>query len=204
MSDVELARKAYRPMHSWLKRPFLQLLPKTPGAVVLDAGCGSGYMANWLASLGYKVIGIDREPSRIRRARAAFPHVRFEQAAVEDDLEPLLKGQPVDVIVSTDVIEHLYSPGDFLHNAMKHLAGGGSLILSTPYHGYFKNLAISLFNGWDTHFSTGKDGGHIKFFSVKSLGDLMQSCGFTDLKFVCAGRAPLLWKSIVCRGVKPV
>jgi len=202
MSDPELVRKACRPMHAWLKGPIARLLPDKPGALVLDAGCGSGHMANWLHGLGFEVIGIDREPSRIRRARAAFPGVRFEICALEEDFDSVLRGRRPDCILSTDVIEHLYSPRTFLDNAARQLAEDGCLVLTTPYHGYFKNLAISLVDGWDTHFASAKDGGHIKFFSVKVLAGLMHECGFDELRFIRAGRAPPLWKSIVCRGDK--
>ncbi len=202
MSDRDLARKAYRPMHARLKRPFQKLLPHKPEAFVLDAGCGSGYMANWLTEQGYRVIGVDRDPSRIRRARAAFPGVRFEVCAVEEDFDSVLQGQSVDMVVSTDVIEHLYSPRTFLDNAARHLADDGCLVLSTPYHGYFKNLALSLVDGWDAHFRATRDGGHIKFFSRKTLSALLLDCGFTRLRFACSGRLPLLWKSLICRADK--
>jgi hypothetical protein len=50
----------------------------------------------------------------------------------------------------------------------------------------------------DTHFTALWDGGHIKFFSVKTLSELISRHGFTDLQFSYYGRAPYLWKNMIC------
>jgi len=63
-----------------------------------------------------------------------------------------------------EVIEHLYSPKTYLANIYNWLKDDGYLILTTPYHGYLKNLAIALFNKFDNHFNPLWEGGHIKFF----------------------------------------
>ncbi|HET6892676.1 MAG TPA: hypothetical protein VFH31_16345, partial [Pyrinomonadaceae bacterium] len=68
---------------------------------------------------------------------------------------------------------------------------------STPYHGYFKNLAISLCNGWDKHFHVSTNGGHIKFFSKKSVHDMAGEAGFQNITIYGVGRLPGLWKSMI-------
>jgi hypothetical protein len=42
------------------------------------------------------------------------------------------------------------------------------------------------------------DGGHIKFFSVKTLSQLLTAEGYGDLHFKFAGCAPYLWQSMLC------
>ena len=69
----------------------------------------------------------------------------------------------------------------FLENTFLVLRSGGSLILTTPYHGYLKNLALSLFNKWDKHFTVERRGGHIKFFSEETLARMLSSCGFENV-----------------------
>ena len=128
---------------------------------------------------------------------------RFEVAAVDDDLSSLAPECGFDVILSTDVIEHLYSPQSFLRNMHPHLKPGGVLLLTTPYHGYFKNLALSLLDGWDQHLRACSEQGHIKFFSQRTLSRLLGDCGFCDPVFCNAGRLPYLWKTMVCRSIKP-
>jgi 2-polyprenyl-3-methyl-5-hydroxy-6-metoxy-1,4-benzoquinol methylase len=103
------------------------------------------------------------------------------------------------VIVAVEVIEHLYSPQRFFENARRHLRPAGHLIVTTPYHGYLKNLAIGIAGGWDRHLGVHWEGGHIKFFSVNSLRSMLEGAGFRTPEFRFAGRAPLLWRSMACR-----
>jgi len=72
----------------------------------------------------------------------------------------------------------------------------GSLLLSTPYHGYLKNLVLSIVNKWDFHFTALWDHGHIKFWSKRTLTLLLESHGYGFKSFVGVGRAPFLWKTM--------
>jgi 2-polyprenyl-3-methyl-5-hydroxy-6-metoxy-1,4-benzoquinol methylase len=100
-------------------------------------------------------------------------------------------------VVSLEVVEHLFYPKRLFEQSRKILVNGGALIVSTPYHGYLKNLALSLTNGWDAHFSVHWDGGHIKFFSKKTLVNMASREGFANIRFYSVGRLPGLWKSII-------
>ncbi|MCU0736737.1 MAG: class I SAM-dependent methyltransferase [Methylotetracoccus sp.] len=122
-----------------------------PPRRLLDFGCGSGVTANMLAAFGYEVSGIDISASGIAQARAAFPHVSFHVGSVYDDLLPVLG--TFDVVISLEVIEHLYAPRDFIRTFDTLLRPSGTGLISTPYHGYFKNLAIALAGRFDAHFS---------------------------------------------------
>ena len=180
---------------------ILKLLPVVDKPLrILDAGCGNGAISGRLADLGHQVVGIDASEDGIRLARQAHRNVHFEVASVYEDLTSLV-GE-IDLVVSTEVIEHLYFPKRFLQNMASVLRPGGWIILSTPYHGYLKNLAISIANKWDKHFHVEREGGHIKFFSEKSLSRLLENTGFGDVVFENAGRIPWLWKSMVCRARK--
>jgi hypothetical protein len=55
----------------------------------------------------------------------------------------------------------------------------------------------------DRHHTVLLDGGHIKFFSVKTLSQLMLEEGFTTLKFKFAGRLPYLWKGMLVSAYLP-
>ena len=167
---------------------------------ICDLGCGNGHIAGRLASLGYEVTGIDASPSGIRIAQHAYPNVKFIEALINRELTAIDK---FDLVISSDVIEHLYRPSDLLEAASKLLKVGGHLLVGTPYHGYLKNLAIALTNRMDSHFSVLHDGGHIKFFSVKTLSQLMIAHSYQDLSFTYYGRAPWLWKNMICHARKP-
>ena len=100
-------------------------------------------------------------------------------------------------MVSTEVIEHLFSPHLLPVFARGMLAPGGVLILTTPYHGYLKNLLLSLFGKWDHHHTALWHGGHVKFWSRATLSTLLEGNGFELIAFHGVGRIPLLWKSMV-------
>ncbi|MEX2164526.1 MAG: methyltransferase domain-containing protein [Sulfuricaulis sp.] len=186
--------------HPYVWPSIDRLLPREPRLSILDAGCGNGFIASRLAERGHKVTGIDSSRDGIELATRAYPAIRWRVGSVYDDLRDVMPSGGWDVIVSTEVVEHLYSPQQFLQNMIKHLRVGGVIIITTPYHGYLKNLLISLINGWDRHFTVGKEGGHIKFFSEATLTQMLCEVGFENIHFKNAGRLPLLWKSMVCRG----
>lgn len=77
------------------------------------------------------------------------------------------------------------------------LKPNGLLVLSTPYHGYLKNLALSVLDAWDTHHTPLWHGGHIKFWSRRTLGQLLSENGFETIGFSGVGRLPYLWKSMI-------
>ncbi len=108
-----------------------------------------------------------------------------------------LETSGVDAIVASEVIEHLFRPRVLMRFAQAKLRPGGFLLLSTPYHGYTKNLILSLLNKWDFHHASHTDGGHIKFWSRRTLTRLLQAEDFDVIHFEGLGRLPLLWKSML-------
>ena len=182
-----------------LTRVFVELVKKLDGVrSICDLGCGNGHISGRLAALGYEVTGVDASASGIQVARRTFPQVEFVEGLIDRDLK---LGQ-FDLVISSDVIEHLYRPSDLLEATVAQLKPGGHVLLGTPYHGYLKNLVLAATGRMDAHFSALHDGGHIKFFSVNTLSRLMRSHGFDDLQFTFYGRAPWLWKNMICHARK--
>lgn len=185
--------------HAYLVPSLLRLLKKwrraEPSCRVLDAGCGNGHVAGALLKAGYEVVGIDASQEGIALARAEHPEGTFECFSVYEDLRERLGS--FDVVVSTEVVEHLYDPRTFIARLKDVLSERGFLILSTPYHGYLKNLALAAFGKWDNHHTALWDGGHIKFWSRRTLATLLKESGFEIVDFAGSGRFPYLWKSMI-------
>jgi 2-polyprenyl-3-methyl-5-hydroxy-6-metoxy-1,4-benzoquinol methylase len=165
---------------------------------ICDLGCGNGYISGRLALLGYEVTGVDASRTGLEIMRRNHPSVRVVEGMIDRDLSARLGKTDFDLVISSDVIEHLYRPADLLEAALPLLKPRSQLIVGTPYHGYLKNLTISLAGKMDTHFSALHDGGHIKFFSVKTLSQLIRAHGLTELRYTFYGRAPWLWKNMIC------
>ena len=208
-SDQELQFKwgdaASTAAHGYLLPAVIKTLAALPlrgkDRRVFDVGCGNGSTAAALAAAGWKVTGIDPSRQGIRQARAAYPGLALHLGSAYDNLASSYGFFPV--CVSLEVVEHLNDPRLYAKNLFKLLKPGGTLVLSTPYHGYFKNLAISLFGGWDTHFTALWDGGHIKFWSIKTLSTLLADAGFGELSFQRVGRVPVLAKSMIVVAKRP-
>lgn len=187
--------------HAYITEKIFSLLPE--GKLrILDAGCGNGYLAGVLSAAGYDVVGFDLSPDGIEIAKKEYPDLLFETRSVYDDLSDV--AADVDVVVSSEVIEHLFSPQSFLDNIFKAMQPGAVIILTTPYHGWLKNSLISLLGQWDKHHTVAWEGGHIKFFSERTLSKMLVEVGFTNIIYHNAGRIRWLWKSMVCRAEKPV
>lgn len=175
-----------------------------PGVRVLDVGCGNGYYAGQFLALGCTVVGVDLSAQGIEQARRAYPAARFEMLAADDALLDRLDVAPFDLVVSTEVIEHLYDPRSFTRGCYAALRPGGRFVCSTPYHGWLKNVAIAVGGGFDRHVSALWDGGHIKFWSRRTLFHLLAEAGFERPRFAGAGRVPYLWKSMVVAAERPL
>lgn len=168
----------------------LTCLPPPP-ARIFELGCGNGSTAAALIARGYDVSGVDSSEEGVAFARR---YGSFNVASVYDDLTSYGK---FDVVLSLEVIEHLTDPRRFTQTIRELLKPDGIAIISTPYHGYIKNLVLSVFDKWDTHLSPLEEGGHIKLWSRDTLNQGFEEAGMREVKFLRAGRISVLAKSMV-------
>jgi 2-polyprenyl-3-methyl-5-hydroxy-6-metoxy-1,4-benzoquinol methylase len=170
---------------------------------VLDVGCGNGFACGEFLKRGCQVVGVDLSRSGIEIARRTYRGGRFEVLGADDKLLEKLGEAPFDIVISTEVVEHLYSPREYARGCFQALKPKGRFICTTPYHGYLKNLLLSLANKWDAHANPLWDGGHIKLWSRRTLTALLAETGFANIQFRGAGRLPFLWMTMVVAADKP-
>jgi 2-polyprenyl-3-methyl-5-hydroxy-6-metoxy-1,4-benzoquinol methylase len=171
-----------------------------PGARILDVGCGNGYTAGQFLTRGCDVVGIDLSESGIQLAGKGHPQGRFEKLAADDRMLENLGCEPFDIVISTEVIEHLYAPRPYLRGCFQALRPGGRFVCSTPYHGYLKNLLIALTGRTIAHATPLWDGGHIKLWDRTALSQMLTETGLKNLQFRGAGRIPYLWMTMLMAG----
>jgi len=169
---------------------------------IFELGCGNGAVAKTLTDLGYDITGVDTSAEGIALAGQHYPQLKLAQGSAYDDLAGRYGQFPA--VVSLEVVEHVYFPRQYAATVYALLEPGGSAILSTPYHGYWKNLALALTGKMDAHFTALWDYGHIKFWSVKTLRLLLEEAGFQDITFQRVGRVPAFAKSMVVVAKKPL
>ncbi|MEB0260626.1 MULTISPECIES: methyltransferase domain-containing protein [unclassified Mucilaginibacter] len=183
----------------YVLQPLLNMLNINKNLCILDLGCGNGFLVNHLITLGYNAYGTDASERGIEIAKQKNTDRFFVQDLSTGKLPIQLQGLSFDTIISTEVIEHLYDPEGFIEFCRQALAKDGEIILSTPYHGYLKNLVLSVFNKWDSHISPLWLGGHIKMWSRATLSKVLTANRFTVTNFKGCGRIPYLWKSMLIK-----
>lgn len=160
------------------------------GFQVLDAGCGTGEFVAFLHDLGFQVTGVELSEAAVTKARKRYLDADIRVASLE---EPLPFTDAVfDVIWCTEVLEHMFDVHSTLAEFNRVLKKGGTLLLTTPYHGLVKNLAIVLL-GFDRHFNP--EISHIRFFTQATLARCLKRAGFVPVSWQGIGRSWPLWKS---------
>lgn len=177
------------------------VLQKSVGqnARVFDLGCGNGNLMKCLQNNGYEVVGVDPSVSGVSVATESGLH-----AEVGSAYDPLAEKFGVfPAVVSLEVVEHVYSPREYATSLFDLLEPSGTAIVSTPFHGYWKNLAIALTGKFDHHVKPLWDHGHIKFWSPATLSELLHEVGFESVEFHYAGRMYPFSKSMIAVARKP-
>ena len=166
---------------------------------ILDIGCGNGAICNAIKNKfsNIDIVGIDSDSEGINIAKKINKDIEFYRTSVADFHCEELKSRKFDLIISTEVIEHLYSPQQLPAFCSKYLKQNGRLLITCPYFGYLKNIFISILNEWDSVHTSLWEGGHIKFWSKKVITKLLNDNGFRIIKFTGVGRIRYLWKSMV-------
>lgn len=164
-------------------------------ARLFDLGCGNGSVGAELANMGWDVAGVDPSSEGIAAAKAAYPSLQLELGSAYDDLVATYGRFPL--VISLEVVEHVYAPRDYARTLFDLVEPGGTAIISTPYHGYLKNIALALTGKMDRHFTALWDHGHIKFWSMRTLNTLLTEVGFEDVQFRRVGRVPPVAKSMI-------
>jgi 2-polyprenyl-6-hydroxyphenyl methylase/3-demethylubiquinone-9 3-methyltransferase len=191
-------------MHKYFMPQILEAVGDLkPSTRVLDVGCGNGFTCGEFLKRGCRVVGIDLSEQGITQARNTYADGRFEFIAADDRILKCLGEEPFDIVVSTEVVEHLYAPREWASGCFQAVKAGGLFICTTPYHGYLKNLLISVLGKWDVHANPLWDGGHIKLWSWRSLSRLLAEAGFVNPRFRGVGRIWGLWMTMVVSAEKP-
>ena len=106
----------------------------SPGARVLDVGCGIGRWSCRLAARGATVTGVDLSPTMIVQAsrRAAAQGVAARCRFLAQDLAALEVDGQFDLILGVTVLQHILEPAALraaVQRLVSHLSAGGALIL---------------------------------------------------------------------------
>jgi len=158
----------------------------TAPAVILDVGCGDGSALATAAAQnpGHRFAGIDWSADALRQARAHGLTVL--RGSVNPRL-PVADGA-ADVVIMSELIEHLVDPDGAVAEVRRVLRPGGDLLLSTPNLAAWYNrglLAVGIQPVFSEVSLTGVFGrpghivaGHLRLFTRRALTEFLTASGF--------------------------
>lgn len=164
------------------------LLPSVAGpAVILDVGCGDGFATAVAQSRnpGHRIAGLDWSAGSLKQASERG--VRVLRGGIDQPGLPIATGS-VDVVIMSELIEHLVDTDFAIEEAHRVLKPGGSLLLSTPNLAAWYNRLLLLL-GVQPVFSEvslrsvfGRPGtqvaGHLRLFTRRALEGFLTGHGF--------------------------
>jgi len=158
---------------------------------ILELGCSAGGTGEKLKRLmkpqRYVGIEFDARAAEVARSRLDEVHVADLNTAAPRDLG--LADQRFDLLMALDVLEHLYDPWDVLARWAALLMPGGHVAVSVP-NIQNANIVEELLAGTFTYTDEGLlDATHIRFFTRKTLMQLLSGAGLTDITV-----HPLVWE----------
>ena len=142
---------------------------------VLDIGCGNGRLGQELKKCGAIVHGCDISESALEKAKKVLDKAVYldvesiDWAEIDNDY---------DLIIVSELIEHLFRPSVFLDKIKKYLTSDGELIITTPNF-LMWTLRLRMFFGQFEYHKTGFwDEGHVHFYTYNSLKKELSANGF--------------------------
>jgi SAM-dependent methyltransferase len=166
-------------------------LDGVPGpACILDVGCGDGTAAVFAAQRnpGHHLIGLDWSAGSLGQARRLG--LTVVRGGVDAPGLPFAS-ESADVVIMSELIEHLVDTDAALDEAFRVLKPGGSLLLSTPNLAAWYNRGLvalgvqPVFSEVSLRAVYGRPGsqvaGHLHLFTRRALVALLEARGFSSI-----------------------
>lgn len=115
-----------------LQQAIIKRIPKNAD-LILDVGCGNGWVAKYFLGKGKKVVSMDisqKNPIRVLKENPGENHA----AIVADAYHLPFKKNVFDTIIASEILEHVYDPKLFIIKLIGALKPGGRLVITTPYN----------------------------------------------------------------------
>lgn len=176
--------------YSFVPDPFgvhykiIQAVPEN--SFVLDAGCASGYIAKALQLKNCIVDGIEINREDALQAKRFCN--RLITGNIEDNgIVKQIGNKKYDVIILADILEHLVFPEAVLDKMRERLKPEGIIILTIPNIAFVTNRIYHLLGNFDYTQTGIMDKTHLRFFTKKTLYQLINDSGLHVEKIEYAG-----------------
>lgn len=160
------------------RHDVVNLMPKDV-ETVLEVGCGGGATGELLKKLGVKCrYGVEINGQLAEVAKEHYTDVKISDA--ETMSWDWLPNDGLDCILCPDVLEHLRDPWTFIKTSARYLKPGGHVVASVPNVRYYKAVIDLVWGGaWSYQEAGILDFGHLRFFTLSTAIELMESGGLS-------------------------
>lgn len=145
---------------------------------VLDVGCGTGSLSRWIVEKRrVELVGLEPSPTRALEARRRgidARELRFDRAG------PTELGL-FDLVLFSDVLEHLVDPSSALLRARNLLRPGGMVLASVPNVAHWTVRWNLLCGRFDSTSLGIMDRTHLRWYTAKTARELFESSGYRVL-----------------------
>lgn len=153
-----------------------------PGSRVLDVGCGAGDLGEYLRrEKNCTVVGVDYSAASLAVAAEkldATLQIDLNVQQLHEHVEEVF-----DVIVMADILEHINNPQAVLNSANNCLSERGKIVISIPNAAYL-GVLLSLYDDeWQYREEGILDSTHVRFYTKKSVMQLLQDSDFDG--YIC-------------------
>lgn len=166
--DEYSLKDPYTPLE-WIKK-------KKKGGTFLDFGCGTGWVLD-KAKGSYDIYGVDIDPGKTRIAREHLGDMEGKKIINLMQLDESYFCERFDVVHTYQFIEHVLDPVHYLKKFYQWLKPSGILFLSAPCSDSFVFSFLGKINSMASPL-------HPSLFNQRSMGYILQSLGFEQIKFV--------------------
>lgn len=144
-----------------------------PGMKVVDIGCGDGGYIRFCSQMGADVTFVDLQEEKVRAVESRLQDVaKGEVKGIVSDCSPIpLPDEHADLVMSTEVLEHIRNPQEFLQEIVRIGKPDATYLLTVP-DARGENLVKPV-----AHPSYFKEPNHIQVFTAKDFENLAVSCG---------------------------
>ena len=156
------------------------------GQSMLDIGCGNGRLLHQFRARYTQLIGLEYSGVRLAQARVNLEGLAF--AAIQGSAEDMgsVSSESVDRIISADTIEHVPDVYAAVAEMFRVLRPGGTLVINTPNIAFAKKRVLLLLGRFPSTSQPNEghgsdilfDGGHLHYFTYRSLRLLLKRAGF--------------------------
>lgn len=172
-SNMMVARKFYQ--YSFNKK------------IILDVGCGVGDVSKGFCKTN-EVHGIDISIKNLRIAEQR--DIITKKCNIEDKFP--YKSDIFDIVICSEVIEHLFDPENTIRESYRVLKKGGMVLLSTPnFYSFINRIKILSGRHRGIELPDYAARQHIRFYSQTGLKELLCNAGFKIIKQEGIGFHPL-------------